>query len=104
MTARRFLALLGMTIPGDQSLYFVNELVNIYRDDKRGGSTSRVTIQKNEGPGELALGPSLRSGVASASLHHAAHSAHAVVVAVAAHGWFFLFFRQVGHGDFGGEH
>ena len=37
-------------------------------------------------------------------LHHAAHSAHAVVMAVAAHGRFFLLFGQIGHGHFGGQH
>ena len=62
--------------------------------------------QKNEGPGDCSLGPSLLQCEAAMlqGLHHAAHSAHAVVMAVAAHGRFFLLLGQIGDGHLGGEH
>ena len=47
---------------------------------------------------------SIQSGSASSFLHHAAHTAHAVVMAAHAAGCFFLLFRQIGHGHLGGEH
>ena len=63
--------------------------------------------QKNEGPGEQsprAFVAAMRNGSASDFLHHAAHTAHAVVMAAHAAGGFFLLFRQVGHGHLGGQH
>lgn len=62
--------------------------------------------QKNEGPGEHSPGPSMRSGSASAFLHHTTHTTHAThAVVMAAHArCLFLIFGHVGHGYLGGQH